>query len=131
MERMTTEQFFEQNFAVGTFEKPGGEAFRRLQHEIERLMQAYAEHLEASAWVTDGSLPPLIQGEDYSENVFAIVEGFSEIQVMNINYLMTGESREDMGFLWANCYGEIHGDGEIDGDYKIIAWRPLPTPPTK
>jgi hypothetical protein len=34
----------------------------------EKLMQAYADHLEETAWVTDGSLPEKIKGSEISRD---------------------------------------------------------------
>lgn len=81
-----------------------------------------------SQWIkTSEQLPTLIEGEDYSENVLAIVEGYANIQVMCLLYIQ--EEDESSGYVWANCYGKIDGDAEMDDEYNVIAWMPLPEPP--
>jgi len=30
-------------------------------------------------------------------------------------------------FFWANCYGDINGDGEVDDDYQPTHWMALPS----
>ena len=68
--------------------------------------------------------PKLIKGKDYSENVLAFCNG--RLEVMCWSYI---EADEDSGFAWCNCYGDIHGDGEFDDEYKPTHWQPLPSPP--
>lgn len=65
--------------------------------------------------------PDLIEGKDYSENVFAIVDG--ELKVMCYGYYHDSECG---GFFWANCNGDIFGEAEWDDDYNVTAWMPLP-----
>lgn len=85
-------------------------------------------HANQSQWISSSEqLPTLIEGEDYSENVLAIVEGYANIQVMCLLYIQ--EEDESSGYVWANCYGKIDGDAEMDDEYNVIAWMPLPEPP--
>ena len=65
-------------------------------------------------------LPELIQGKSYSENVFAKVKGCDEIEVMCIVLIQDG----DISYIkWANCYGDIYGDGYYDDDYEVTEWK--------
>ncbi|MFA5243670.1 MAG: DUF551 domain-containing protein [Pedobacter sp.] len=68
-------------------------------------------------------LPEMIDGEDYSENVLAIVEGYTNIQVMCLMNI----SNESI--VWANCYGKIDGDAEFDDNYNVLMWMDLPKMP--
>ncbi len=66
-------------------------------------------------------LPELIPGKDYSEHVFAKVKGCEEIEVMCV-----GLKQDDNGIChrkWANCYGDIYGDGYYDDDYEVTEWK--------
>lgn len=69
--------------------------------------------------------PPLIDKENYSENVWAICNG--ELMIMCYCYI----PGEDGGFVWANCGGNIHGDAEFDDDYEVTHWQPFPKLPKK
>jgi hypothetical protein len=75
-------------------------------------------------WISvEDSLPDYLDGEDYSANVFT-TDGHS-LCVMSRHYDYDAE-----GWMWANCYGDIHGDAELDDDYsQITHWMPLPALP--
>lgn len=68
-------------------------------------------------------LPEFISGCDYSNNVLAHVEGFTETQVMCLVFIPDDEG--EWGYAWANCYGDINGEAEWDDNYKVIGWRPI------
>ena len=68
-------------------------------------------------------LPELLPGCDYSNNVLAQVEGFTETQVMCLSFIPDDEG--EWGYAWANCYGNINGEAEWDDNYKVIGWRPI------
>jgi len=68
-------------------------------------------------------LPELLPDCDYSNNVLAQVEGFTETQVMCLLFVPDDEG--GWGYVWANCYGDINGEAEWDDDYKVIGWRPI------
>lgn len=62
---------------------------------------------------------------DNSEKVFTKDKN-GNLYVMELWY-----ERDADGWLWANCYGDINGDAEIDDDdyAEIIThWMPLPKP---
>jgi len=63
-------------------------------------------------------LPELIEGKDYSENVFAWCN--NQLMVMTLSYLPDDNGK--WFFLWANCYGNIDGDSEVDDDYEVTHW---------
>ncbi len=65
-------------------------------------------------------LPELIPGKDYSEHVFAKVKGCDEIEVMCIGLIQDGGVSH---LKWANCYGDIYGDGYYDDDYEVTEWK--------
>ena len=75
---------------------------------------------------TKSRLPSMIDDKDWSENVLAEVEGFKDVQVMCLYYMPDDEG--DWHYVWGNCYGDIHGDGEVDDDYNVISWLPIPKP---
>lgn len=76
---------------------------------------------KAKEWIkTEEELPELDPKTGCSENVLARVDGHDEIMVMCLCFIsLFGE----YGNIWANCYGDIHGDGEIDDDYNVIEWK--------
>ena len=79
---------------------------------------------EAMRWIDPkDELPELLPGCDYSNNVLAQVEGFTETQVMCLLFIPDDEG--GWGYVWANCYGDINGEAEWDDDYVVIGWRPI------
>lgn len=83
-----------------------------------------AGYAEATRWRDPKEeLPELLPGRDYSNNVLAQVEGFTETQVMGLLYVPDEEG--GWGYVWGNCYGDINGEAEWDDDYEIIGWRPI------
>jgi hypothetical protein len=78
-------------------------------------------------WISvDKELPKLIEGKDYSENVFAWCNGV--IMIMSLYYTQSNDNGR-WHYYWANCYGDINGDGEADDDYEPSHWQSLPMPP--
>ena len=69
--------------------------------------------------------PDLIENEDYSVNVLAIVEGYTELQVMCYCY-NPSEDESERGYFWANCHGDINGEAYFDDDYDVKFWQYLP-----
>ena len=90
-----------------------------------RMKESFvAGHKEAMRWRDPKEeLPELLPGCDYSNNVLAQVEGFTETQVMCLVFIPDDEG--GWGYVWANCYGDINGEAEWDDDYKVIGWRPI------
>ena len=73
-------------------------------------------------WISvEDRLPELKEGEDFSENVFALVN--SKLMVMAYCWI---DCDEDSGYAWCNCNGDINGDPEFDDDYKVTHWQPFP-----
>ena len=80
------------------------------------------EQLAPSGWISvKDRLPELKEGEDFSENVFALVN--SKLMVMAYCWI---DCDEDSGYAWCNCNGDINGDPEFDDDYKVTHWQPFP-----
>lgn len=69
-------------------------------------------------------LPEVKEGEDNSENCLVACNG--RLMVMAYCYI---DCDEDSGWAWCNCYGDINGDAEFDGEYFPTHWMPLPTLP--
>jgi hypothetical protein len=65
--------------------------------------------------------PDMIEGEDYSENVLAILDG--QLAVMCYCYI----AGEGGGWGWSNCYNKIDGDAEFDDNYYPTHWQPFPS----
>lgn len=84
------------------------------------LLQQYVEDFD-DGWIdATKELPELIPGKSYSEHVFAKVKGCDEIEVMCIGLIQDG----GIGNLkWANCYGDIYGDGYYDDEYEVTEWK--------
>lgn len=80
-------------------------------------------------WVeVEDATPPMIEGKDYSENVFVVCNG--KLEVMAYCWINGGDE-ENSGYAWCNCYGNINADAdlEFDDDYKPSHWAKLPTAP--
>lgn len=86
---------------------------------------AYKYFQEHSAWTsTRTATPALIEGKDYSENVLAIVDGYDDVQVMC--YVYTPDDDNKPTFFWANAYGNLHNEAELDDQYNVTHWQYLP-----
>jgi len=87
---------------------------------IFKAMEKYAIELirEKLRWRdAEKELPELLPDENFSKNVFAKIKGSEEVQIMCL-YV------DDLGNeLWTNCYGDINGDGILDDDYEVVAWK--------
>lgn len=70
-------------------------------------------------WISAEDELPYFPKRGSSKNVWA-TDGF-EIFIASV-------FDDDDGWLWANCYGNVFGKGEIDDDYKITHWQPLVIP---
>jgi hypothetical protein len=75
--------------------------------ELYRVMDDYADHLEATAWVTDGSLPP-VDPEVPETSLW-------------VNILCNG------GVVLCDYYSFENNCWHFDS--TVIAWRLLPTAP--
>ena len=94
---------------------------------MQMALKKFIAGSHRSAWinVTD-RLPEIPEGETCSENVLAIENG--KLKVMCLVYIQEGdiEGKSYNGYVWANCYGDIDGEGEWDDDYAPTKWMPLP-----
>lgn len=100
------------------------EKLKRFLHLVDysreiKCMEYYAERVR---WNYPPCYPPLIEGQNYSENVLAEVEGFIDLQVMCYIYV----EGEDGGFMWATCNKTLDGDAELDDNYTVIKWQYIP-----
>lgn len=93
----------------------------KLRPYIKEAMEIYANQ---DKWIYNRP-PELIEGQNYSENVLAEVEGFTDLQVMCFCY-NPSEDEEECGFFWANCNKQLDGDAEFDDNYNVIKWQPIP-----
>jgi hypothetical protein len=85
------------------------------------LLNEYVEDFDDGWRDATKELPELIQGKDYSEHVFAKVKGREDIEVMCVGLI-----QDDNGIChrkWANCYGDIYGDGYYDDEYEVTEWK--------
>lgn len=83
----------------------------------------------SSGWIsTEDSLPAFIEGRDYSETV---IGWDGSCLGIHRRYYIEGE-----GWLWARAgyvgLGCLSGtECEVDDDYNVTHWMPLPQPPAK
>lgn len=113
MKRLTPEEFFNHPSC------PVAWLPDEYQHLFE-LMQAYAEHCEESAWVADGSLPP--------------VDGIARHGTQksaNVNILDTDSLVFEAYFDHYRMSWFAFGNAGLFGFTNVVAWRPLPSPPQK
>lgn len=99
---------------------------------VQLLKQGLQLNEVGGNWI-DAKLktPDIIDGEYYSHNVLAVCD--NELKVMCYTWV-DGEDEKGWpknGYVWANCYGDINGDGEWDEDYDVTHWMPLPSLPKK
>ena len=87
---------------------------------IFSLCEQYANQ---SKWISveDGT-PEMLEGENYSKNVFAICKELHGLQVFCYCY-NPSETDNERGFFWANCYQNIDGECEFDDNYTITHWQ--------
>ena len=74
-------------------------------------------------WIdAEKTQPPLIQGQDYSANVW----GWDGLHILVVSFFIDPD-----GWHWANAYGDVWGDAEFDDHYDIKFWQPIaiPLPP--
>lgn len=74
-------------------------------------------------WIdAEKTQPPLIPGQDYSENIW----GWDGLHILVVSFFIDSD-----GWHWANAYGNVFGDAEFDDDYDIKYWQPItiPLPP--
>jgi len=91
---------------------------------LERVTKATIPTVK-DGWVSvEDRLPEIIEGKDYSENVFAWCNGKKMIMCRT---WVDGEP--ESGYVWANCYDDINGEGIWDENYSPTHWQPLPSPP--
>ena len=79
--------------------------------------------IKINGWINSGEAnPPLVDGQDYSENVW----GWDGHNILIVTYFTDG-----YGWHWANAYGDIFGEAQFDDDYDIRYWQPIfiPLPP--
>jgi hypothetical protein len=85
-------------------------------------------------------LPPILPDRNYSDPVFAKIDGYSQTQVMCLVRIKNEDGKcsydwvncygnlnadDEWHYFWANCYGKIDGDAEFDDNYKVIEWWPI------
>ncbi len=78
-----------------------------------------------NGWInTEESRPPLVDGRNYSMNVW----GWDGKNILVVALFIEGDF-----WFWANAYGNVFGEAEFDDDYEIICWQPIviPLPPLK
>jgi hypothetical protein len=78
-----------------------------------------------SGWFDVKDKKPEIGKDDFSENVFVILDG--QIRIMAYCYI---SAEEGSGYAWCDCGMQIDGDPEFDDNYYPTHWMPLPSPPT-
>lgn len=111
--------------------------YREAGRDDEFNIKSIAEYLQrhfattpsvkADGWVrVEDRLPEIIEGKDYSENVFAWCNG--QIMIMCRTWV---DGEPESGYVWANCYDDIDGEGIWDENYYPTHWQPLqlPSPP--
>lgn len=89
--------------------------------ELVAVSFAAQEVEEATKWVSvEERLPEMIEKLNYTRNVHAWCD--NKLMIMCLCKIKSK-------YLWANCYNDPDGDGELDDKYEVTHWQPLPTPP--
>ncbi len=113
MERLTAEEFLKKWYPAGL-----PISTQQWEGDMPEIMQAYAEHCEESAWVADGSLPP--------------VDGIARHGTQksaNVNILDTDSLVFEAYFDHYRMSWFAFGNAGLFGFTNVVAWRPLPSPP--
>lgn len=102
-----------------------------LEVELKKVFRAGIKYSQERGDWNDAKIitPDLVENQDYSENVLAVVEGFKDVQVMCYCYNFSEDDKE-RGYFWANCYGKIDGEAEFDDNYTVTYWRSIPKFPS-
>src|SRR4051812_35695096 len=84
----------------------------------------------SDGWISASErLPELVKDKEYSENVYAVIDGQLGIACLCYHWEEEGESN---GFYWVNCNGSIdNDDSDWDDVCDVTEWQPLPTPTTR
>jgi hypothetical protein len=99
----------------------GTESYERkaMLDEIDRLRMAN-DSQNFPVWIDSNKItPPLIDGQDYSKNVW----GWDGFKIMIVSFFVDQD-----GYHWANAYGNVFDDAEFDDDYDIKLWQPITIP---
>lgn len=123
---MTAEEFIREKIRAKNLfpEKYSMEGLQNYTVTGEDCLRWAHEFANQDKWIYN--LPPeLIEGQNYSENVLAVTEQHTDVQVMCFCY-NPSEDEEECGFFWANCNKQLDGDAEFDDNYNVIKWQPIP-----
>lgn len=107
MKRLTPQEFLNKWYPAGL-----PVANFQWEEDMPEIMERYAEHLEETAWVKDGSLPPVDpEDREFSQTVLADYETGQVVVYVNLR-----------GNSWYNAKSH-------DSIAPPMAWRPLPNQP--
>jgi len=108
------------------FARGRGQDKRKMTDEAENLETALGKSVHLidglGGWIdVEITRPPLVQDQDYSENVWGYEANDKRILV--VSFFMDSD-----GWHWANAYGNVWGESEFDDDYDIKYWQPIVIP---
>ena len=132
---MTPEEIalnFSERFQKNYPKEPLWEMMDDLSNEIKyyasSMCKRQREELDNQRWISvKDRLPEYKRNADGSE-ADSSDKVFTKDKSGNLYVMELWYERDAGGWLWANCYGDINGDAEIDDDYAdiITHWMPLP-----
>lgn len=86
-----------------------------------KKLKLLQESVEKSDWkYAKKELPVILPEENFSERVFAKVEGHKKIAVMRLVKIIDNDT---ILYKWANCYGNIYGEAYLDDEYEVFQWK--------
>lgn len=97
-----------------------------IESELRKLFFAGVKFAQENpVWISvKDELPEIPEGKYSSENVFAIVDGMEDVQVMAFCFLKDDDNK--WCHVWCNAYGDINGDAHFDDNYEVIKWSHIP-----
>ena len=94
-------------------QSPGDGGLPETQDELFKIMQAYAEHCEESAWVSVDERLPEFETDNCTFDVLVLADGLHVTAYFDKRFNK-----------WVDCRTSDHL-----GRYDVTHWRPLPSSP--
>ena len=105
--------------------------------EVSKQLAKFAE-LQKPQWIYSNiAKPSLLEGQDYSKNVFGLYKSYQDkLRLSVFQLIVVNELENGYELAWAklgnSCADLREYACEFDDDYEVMYWMPidLPSPPT-
>ena len=103
---------------------------------ITRNLEKFAE-LQIPQWIDSNiEKPSLLEGQDYSKNVFGLYKSYQDKLILSVfQLIVVNELDNGYELAWAklgnSCADLLEYECKFDDDYEVMYWMPidLPSPP--